>query len=287
MVAGRGDRIYQAFIALFLLIVGLISVFPILYVVSVSITPFSEVIKHGGFLIIPRSVTFEAYRHLLTDPASLLPGAFGISVQVTVIGTVVNLVLNALLAFALSKKGMPLRSAMLFFVVFTMLFNGGLIPTYLIVKSTGLLNTIWSLIVPTAVAAFNVLLMKSFFENLPEELFESAHLDGATEFSQLTRIALPLSLPVIATVGLFYMVGHWNVFLQAVLYISNPDLQPLQVVVRKMLLAMQEVDSQRAAVPALTMRMAAIVLVSLPVIAVYPFLQKYFTQGMLIGAVKG
>jgi putative aldouronate transport system permease protein len=287
MVRGKGDIAYQTLIALFLIGISILSVFPILYVISVSITPFSEVIKHGGFMIIPRSVTFEAYRQLLTDPASLLPRAFGISAQVTAIGTTLNLVLTVLLAFALSKKGMPARSIMLFFIVFTMLFNGGMIPTYLIVKATGLINTTWSLIIPSAVAAFNVLLMKSFFENLPEELFESAHMDGASEWTQLIRIALPLSMPVMATVGLFYLVGHWNEFFHAILYISNPELHPIQVVVRKMLLSMQDVDSQANAVPATTMRMAAVVLVSIPVIVVYPFLQKYFTQGMMLGAIKG
>jgi putative aldouronate transport system permease protein len=287
MVKGRGDYVYQSLIAFILIAVSIITFFPVLYVIVVSITPFSEVIKHGGFLIIPRSITFEAYRYLLTDPSSPLPRAFAISLQVTVIGTLLSLILNVLLAFAVSKKGMPGRSTLLFLIVFTMLFSGGMIPTYLVVKSTGLLNTTWSLILPSAVAAFNVLLMKSFFENLPEELFESARMDGASVLTQLVRIALPLSLPALATVGLFYMVSRWNEFLQAILYITNPDLYPLQVVVRKMLLAMQELESTRTAVPPLTMRMAAIVIVSAPVIVVYPFVQKYFNQGMLLGAVKG
>lgn len=169
-----------------------------------------------------------------------------------------------------------------------MLFSGGLIPTYLVVQSMGLLNSVWALIVPGAIATFNVLVMKSFFENLPEELFESARIDGAKEFRILWRIVLPLSIPSVMTVGLFYMVGHWNSFFSAVLYITDTDLYPLQVVIRNMLLLSQSSELQaEVTVPTAAMQMAAVILGSLPIIAVYPFIQKHFTKGMLLGAIKG
>jgi putative aldouronate transport system permease protein len=285
LVKAKDEVLFQGLTFTILLVIAVVSVFPLMYVFAMSITPFSEVLRHGGFLVIPRQITFEAYATLLSN--SQLPQSFKVTVIITVLGTAINLILTTLLAFAVSKRQLPGRSALLFMVVFTMLFNGGLIPTYLIVKDTGLMDTIWAMMIPNAIASFNVLLMKSFFENLPEELFESAQMDGASEFTQLLRIAVPLSTPVMATVGLFYLVSHWNEFFQAVMYITKAELHPVQVVVRKMLLAAQSTENPESAVPATTIRMAAVVLVSIPVVVVYPFLQRYFAKGMLLGAVKG
>ncbi|RRJ63419.1 carbohydrate ABC transporter permease [Paenibacillus oralis] len=286
MVTGRSDKIFNAAVYLILVAVAAISLFPLLYVVSMSLTPYSEVIKNGGFVVVPRSLSFEAYNRILADPA--LGKSMLVTLFVTIVGTAFNLALNTLAAYPLSRKNLKGRTFFLLYIVFTMLFSGGLIPTYLVVQSLGLLNSVWALIVPGAIATFNVLVMKSFFENLPEELFESARIDGAKEFRILWRIVLPLSIPSVMTVGLFYMVGHWNSFFSAVLYITDTDLYPLQVVIRNMLLLSQSSELQaEVTVPTAAMQMAAVILGSLPIIAVYPFIQKHFTKGMLLGAIKG
>ncbi|GIO13460.1 protein LplC [Cohnella xylanilytica] len=286
MVTGTADKWFNSVVYLILAAVAAASIFPLLYVVSMSLTPYSEVVKNGGFVIVPRSLSFEAYNRIFADPA--LGRSMLVTVFVTVVGTAVNLLLTTVAAYPLSRRKLQGRSFFLLFIVITMLFNGGLIPTYLIVQSLGLLDSVWALIVPGAIATFNVLVMKSFFENLPEELFESARIDGAQEFRILWQIVLPLSVPSVLTVGLFYMVGHWNSFFSAVLYITDRELYPLQVVIRNMLLLTQSNELQaEVTVPTAAMQMAAVIAGSLPIIAVYPFIQKHFTKGMLLGAIKG
>lgn len=286
MVVGSSDKVFNIVVYTLLALVAVISIFPLLYVISVSLTPYSEVIKNGGFIVIPRRISFEAYHRIFADPA--LGRSMLVSIFVTIVGTFINIILTTIAAYPLSRKNLRGRTFFLLFIVITMLFNGGLIPTYLIVRSLGLLDTVWSLIVPGAIATFNVLIMKSFFENLPEELFESARIDGAQELRILLQIAIPLSIPSIMTVGLFYMVGHWNSFFSAVLYITDSSLHPLQVIIRNMLLLTQSSELQaEVTVPTAAMQMAAVISGSLPIIAVYPFLQKHFTKGMLLGAVKG
>ncbi|GIP03202.1 carbohydrate ABC transporter permease [Paenibacillus sp. JNUCC32] len=286
MVRGLDDKIFNAIIYVILGICGLVAILPILYVVSVSITPFGEVLRNGGFILFPKEITFSAYRTLLTE--SNIPKAFQITVLITVIGTAVNLVLTALMAYPLSRRNLPGRNFFLLMIVFTLLFSGGLIPTYLVVKSMGLLDSIWSMILPNAIWSFNVLIMKSFFEGLPEELFESARMDGAKEFRILLQIVTPLSVPVLLTVGLFYLVGHWNEFFQAIFYVTDRTLYPLQVVVREILMQSQQpLENAENMMPTQTMQMASVMIASLPVIVIYPFLQKHFTKGMLLGSIKG
>ncbi|MGG3508597.1 carbohydrate ABC transporter permease [Paenibacillus lautus] len=286
MVRGLDDKIFNTIIYVILGLCGLIAILPILYVVSVSITPFGEVLRNGGFILFPKEITFSAYRTLLTE--SNIPKAFQITVLITVIGTAVNLVLTGLMAYPLSRRNLPGRNFFLLMIVFTLLFSGGLIPTYLVVKSMGLLDSIWAMILPNAVWSFNVLIMKSFFEGLPEELFESARMDGAKEFRILLQIVMPLSLPVLLTVGLFYLVGHWNEFFQAIFYVTDRTLYPLQVVVREILMQSQQpLENAENMMPTQTMQMASVMIASLPVIVIYPFLQKHFTKGMLLGSIKG
>ncbi len=192
------------------------------------------------------------------------------------------------MAYPLSRRNLPGRNFFLLMIVFTLLFSGGIIPTYLVVKSLGLLDSIWAMILPNAIWSFNVLIMKSFFEGLPEELFESARMDGAKEFRILLQIVTPLSIPVLLTVGLFYLVGHWNEFFQAIFYVTDRTLYPLQVVVREILMQSQQpLENAENMMPTQTMQMAAVMIASLPVIIIYPFLQKHFTKGMLLGSIKG
>lgn len=286
MVKGTNDRFFNSIVYVLLAIVAVSCLFPILYVVSVSLTPYSEVIKNGGFQVIPQKLTFDAYRSLLIERT--LPKSMGVSVVITILGTALSLLLTLLGAYPLSRKNLPGRTPILLFIVFTMLFSGGLIPTYLVVKDLGLTNTIWAMIVPNALATFNMLIMKTFFESLPEELFESARIDGAREFRILWKIAIPLSIPSLMTIGLFYMVAQWNTFFSAIIYITNRELHPLQVVVRNMLTMSQSTEMVAEAImPTMTLQMAAVVIASLPIILVYPFIQKHLTKGMMIGAIKG
>jgi len=286
MVRSFEDKVFNAVVYSVLVFCALIAVFPLMYVVSVSITPFGEVLRNGGFILIPKEITFTAYRTLLTE--SNIPQAFQVTVFITVVGTAINLVLTALMAYPLSRKNLPGRNWFLLMIVFTLIFNGGLIPTYLTVKDVGLLDTVWAMILPNAIWSFNVLIMKSFFEGLPEELFESARMDGAKEFRILLQIVTPLSVPVILTIGLFYLVGHWNEFFQAVFYVTDRTLFPLQVVVREILMQSQQpLENADNVTPTQTMQMASVILASLPVLVVYPFIQKHFTKGMLLGSIKG
>ncbi|NGP44600.1 carbohydrate ABC transporter permease [Bacillaceae bacterium SIJ1] len=287
MVKGKGDKLFDYAVFIILGLVGASAVLPLLFVLSVSVTPFGEVLKNGGYILFPKSITFDAYEQLLSQ--AKIPNAFKVTVFITVVGTLINLILTTLMAYPLSRKNLPGRGFFLFIVVFTLLFNGGLVPTYLIVKETGLINSVWAMIIPNAIWSFNILIMKSFFENLPNELFESARIDGAMELRILWQIVLPLSLPVMMTIGLFYMVGHWNEFFQAIMYVTDQSLYPLQVVVRDILMQNQDqlnanVDNM---VPTSTMQMAAVIIASVPIILVYPFIQKHFTKGMLLGSIKG
>ncbi|WP_135554140.1 carbohydrate ABC transporter permease [Paenibacillus cymbidii] len=284
MVSGAKDRVFDAFVAAALIVVILIVLFPLFFVVSSSLTPYSEVLKNGGFILIPHALSFEAYATLLNQ--AQIPRAFVVTVIVTVVGTLVNLLLTVFTAYPLSRRQTPLRQTFLFVVVFTLLFSGGLIPTYLIVKSTGLLNSIWAMIIPTAISPFNVLLMKSFFQEIPDDLFEQARIDGASETRIMRSIVLPVSLPSVMTIGLFYAVGHWNEFFQAIFYISKRELYPLQVLIRQILTAGESLDNVDIKVPTMSLQMASIVLASIPVIAVYPFVQKHFVKGVMLGAVK-
>lgn len=286
MVKGAEDRVFDWSIVIILSLIGLSVILPLVSVVSMSVTPLTEVIRNGGFVFLPKGFTLEAYKALFQEDR--IPRAFSVTLFITVIGTLINMLLSVLMAYPLSKKYLPGRKAFTLYIVFTMLFNGGMIPTYIVVKQVGLINNIWSMILPGAIWTFNVLLIKSFFENMPDEIFESAKIDGAGEFRILSIIVIPLSLPVMVTVGLFYMVGNWNQFWSAILYINDANKQPLQVVVRAMILQTQSnIENVDVKLPTETLKMAAVIFASAPIIAVYPFLQKYFIKGLMLGAVKG
>lgn len=283
---GKKERLYLFFVYSILTLTALSVIFPLLYVVSVSLTPYTEVLKNGGFTIIPSKINFNTYAAFLED--SKIPRSYLVTIFITVVGTFVNLLVTTLMAYPLSKKNMPLRNILLMLILFTMLFGGGIIPTYLIVKGTGLIDSVWAMIIPGSVATFYLLIMKTFFENMPESLDEAAKIDGASELRILWQIVLPLSMPIMATVGLFYSVSHWNEFFAAIIYISDNSLHPLQVILRGMLnqSELPELDFERV-VPTESLQMAAVVLSTLPIVVVYPFIQKYFTQGAMLGSVKG
>lgn len=286
---GWNEKLWDIGIWGVLMLLSIVILLPLWYVVITSLVPFEIWSKTGGTLFVsPTEISFAAYRQLLT--AGQLPRAFLVSLYVTVLGTVLNLIVTTLLAYPLSKKEFRLRNPLLLLVLFTLLFNGGLVPTYLVVRGLRLTNTYWALMLPNLVSAFNLLVMKSFFQNLPQEIEEAARIDGASDWQVLWRIVLPLSRPILATIGLFYAVAHWNAFFDAILYISDARMQPLQVVLRTILtegnLAEYSDITAVEVVPIASLRMAAVVLTTIPVLLIYPFLQRYFTSGVLLGSVK-
>ncbi|MNC16097.1 L-arabinose transport system permease protein AraQ [compost metagenome] len=230
----------------------------------------------------------EAYQYLIHNPGFIQ--AFKSSVLITAVGTLINITLTSVMAYGLSESWIKGRSVVNFMIMFTMLFSGGLIPSYLIVDGLHLIDTYWALWLPAAIAPFNVIVMRSFFGSLPYELKESARIDGCGEWRMFATIILPLAKPAIATFTLFYMVGNWNTYFSAVIYLNNQSQWPLQVFLRQMLILNDEkVGQLNEALFTYTpaARMAAILITALPLLAIYPFLQKHFNKGMLVGSVKG
>ncbi|WP_248926041.1 carbohydrate ABC transporter permease [Paenibacillus hamazuiensis] len=276
---------------LFLGIVGLVSVLPFIYVIAGSFASDTELTKRAVFLI-PEEFTVSAYRYIFSTD-TILKSIWN-SLYITVVGTVVNLLFTVTIAYSLSKRGLMGRNTVLNLIVFSMLFGGGLIPTYLVVRELHMLDTYWALIIPGAISAFNLIIVKNFFQELPQELEEAAKIDGCTELGLLWKIVLPLSMPVLATFTLFYAVGHWNNFFSALLYINDPSKWPLQVMLRQIVLLSQvaagdaqTVDYNYVKEAEQSIKMAVIVVGTIPILLVYPFLQKHFAKGVLIGSVKG
>jgi putative aldouronate transport system permease protein len=265
-------------------------VIPFLYIMAVSVSlPYQS--ASGAFYIIPEQWTWEAYRYLLS--ASDFVRAIGNTVFITVAGTLCSLIFSITLAYALSKKVIPLRRTILLLIFFTLIFDSGLIPNYLLVKELGLLNSYWSLILPTVTNAFTLLIMKSFFQGLPESIEEAATIDGAGDFRILFHVVIPLSMPIIATFSLFFMVERWNEFFHAIIYISDPSLWPIQPLLRQMVMvgtsnlsAEAAFEQQSSQTLGANMKMAAILVAMAPIVIVYPFLQRFFAQGSMLGSVK-
>lgn len=289
-MAGKagGIKMGQVSIHIVLIFVAVVTLFPFLYVLLVSVTPTVELPNVSkSILYFPRSLDFAAYEQIFQTDT--IPQGFKISIIVTVLGTLLSLMVTVLTAYPLSRKDLPGREALLFMIVFTILFNGGLIPTYLVVKSLKLIDKIWALIIPSLVSAFNLVIIKNYFLTIPDSLEESVKLDGANDFVILFRIMLPLSAPMLATITLFYAVGYWNAFFNAILYINNTRLHPLQVVLRRILFSSvgdQILDIETHKASMMNVRMAVIIVTTVPILLVYPFLQKYFTQGILLGSIK-
>lgn len=281
---------------LFVLISGLCLI-PFLLLFSSSITDEQSIIQHG-YSLLPRTVSFESYKFLFRD-SMMIVHAYGISIIVTVLGTLVSLIVISLLAYPISRKDMPLRNFLSFFVFFTMLFNGGLVPTYLVYTHIfDIKNTIWALIIPGLLLnAFYVILMRTFFTiSIPAPVIESAYMDGAGEFRIFYQIVLPLSLPVLATVGLFQTIHYWNDWFNGLIYITDSKLYSIQNLLNRILLDIQYLKNnaqdsnqleQMANIPSEGVRMAIAVMGVIPILIAYPFFQKYFVKGLTVGAVKG
>ncbi|MDQ8707926.1 carbohydrate ABC transporter permease [Streptomyces sp. LHD-70] len=274
----------------FLVIVAMIVAvgYPFLLAIGTSLATKAELAANGGYVLLPEQPTLEAYRVVLSG--GVITRAALVSVVVTVVGTALSLLCTICLAYGLSRPGTFAGKPLLLIVVGTFLFTPGIIPSYLVVQELGMLDTYGAMVAPIMLNAFNVIVVRAFFQSVPEELHEAARLDGAGELTILCRIVLPLSKAVIAVVGMFYAVTYWNNFFNAMLYINDPDKLPLQVVLRSYVLQGDTFNAKAMGVSVLpasaSMSMAVLILAVLPIIAVYPFLQKYFVKGVLTGAIK-
>lgn len=283
------STIFDVFNHIFLGIWAIITVLPFLYVLAASFAPDSE-IKTRTFFIIPRNPTLLTYKFIFASNYFLR--SMLNSVIITVGGTLVNLFFTFTMAYALSKKHFIGRSIVLNGVIFTMLFGGGMIPTYLLVKSLGLLNSYWALWLPGAISPFNFFVVKNFFQEMPQDLEDAARIDGCTEAQVLWKIILPLSKPIIATFALFYGVGHWNSWFGALLYINDAEKWPVQLILRQIVMLSTTLASDLTQFdpnfqpPQESLKMAIIVVATLPIMLLYPWLQKYFIKGMFIGSLK-
>ncbi|MFP4977586.1 carbohydrate ABC transporter permease [Paenibacillus sp. CN-4] len=284
---------------LFNLVAGLFAllcVFPFLFVVILSFTD-ENALARDGYRLIPAEWSLEAYRYVFQSGDTLLR-SYGVTIFVTIVGTIVSLLFIALYAYAISRKSFQYRNFFAFFAFFTMLFNGGLVPTYIIVTQLlGLKDSIWALILPLAVNAFYIMILRTFYStSVPDAIIESGKIDGAGEFRIFLTLVLPLSLPGLATIALFSTLGYWNDWFNALLYIDNPNLVPLQSMLMRIETSMQFIlqNSQNSSLslealrsmPQDTSRMAMVVLATGPIIFAYPFFQRYFIQGLTVGAVK-
>jgi putative aldouronate transport system permease protein len=284
----NGNWLYHTLIYVVLAITALLCFLPFLKIFAGSFTTNDELMARR-IVFIPHHFSLDAYRTIFSN--DVIPHSLLVTVYITVLGTLINLFFTAITAYALSRRKMKAQRAIMLLIVFTMLFEGGMIPTYLVVKNLHLLNTLWAVMVPNAINAFNLILMRNFFMQLPEELFDAAKIDGCGEMTTLWKIVMPLSKAALATFALFYSVAHWNSFFTAFLYINDLDKWPIQVWLRQLIVMavgdFSDIATTADAVPTESLKMATIVVATLPILLVYPFLQKHFTKGIMVGSVKG
>ena len=269
-----------------LLLISAIMLYPAIYVIAASFSEETAILR-GDVFLFPVRAHLKAYQKVFVYP--MLWKSYSNTLLYTVLGTAINLILTVFGAWALSQKKMVGRRFFTLMCTFTMFFGGGMIPTFLVVKGLGLLNTIWGILLPGAVSTYNMILMRTFFRQIPESLVEAAELDGCKDFGVLFRIVLPLSLASLMTIGMFYAVGHWNSYFPAVMYLTtNKELNPLQIILRQVVLLNEIVENASSTenVMAEGIKYATIVVAMLPMLCIYPFVQRYFVKGVMIGSVK-
>lgn len=283
-----GYRFFQVGNGLFLGLVALSMVYPFWNLLAISLSGPGPVLA-GKVSLIPREFTLETYRQLITTNKMLK--TMGNTAYITVLGTTISLVISIAMAYPLSRSCIIARKAVLKLVVFTMLFEGGMIPTYLVVRSLGMTNTLWSLMIPVAVTPYNLIILVSFFRSIPDELEDAARIDGMNDIGILVRIFVPLSMHAVATIGLFYAVSRWNTFFTAIMYIVDMKKNPLQVILRQIIMLDEAIgDTNVDAVldmPPETKKAASLFFSVVPILCVYPWIQRYFVKGVMIGSIKG
>lgn len=289
---GGSDRLFHAAVYAFLLLLMAATLYPLLHVAFASVSEAADIVRHRGILLRPLGFDLSAYRTVLTNEAVLL--GYRNTLLIVVLGVACNMTVTCLGAFVLSRKNVLWNNAFMMMIVVTMFFSGGLIPLYLLVKGIGLLDSLWSVIIPFTVSSFNLIILRTAFMAVPDALEEAAKIDGANHFVILLRVVLPLSMPVLAVISLYYAVDKWNTWFWASVFLKNTDLFPLQLVLRQILIA----NSTEGATAGSgvsgdnyqigeTIKYATIMVATVPILCVYPFLQKYFVKGVMIGALKG
>ena len=265
--------------------------YPLIFVVSASFSNPLDVMQ-GNVILWPVNFQLDSYTMIL-QYREVFTG-YRNSIILVVLGTTINLIMTTMAAYPLSRQDLYGRGVIMKLLVFTMIFSGGMIPTFLVVQAVGLLDSIFALIIPTAIVMFNMIVMRTYFQStIPEELYEASYMDGANNIQILFMVVLPLSKAIIAVIALFYGVGHWNQFFQAILYISDRSLHPLQIILREIILLAQMQDiveiqgAEQQLIQAEGMRYSLVIIASVPVLAVYPFIQRYFVKGVMVGAIKG
>ncbi|WP_341480147.1 carbohydrate ABC transporter permease [Paenibacillus dendrobii] len=286
------DHLFEVCNIGFLALIGLATLFPIYYTVVLSFMDPTEYYQ-GKLTLFPSKWTMEAYRYLLSTRTFI--DALSVSGFLATVGTLLSLTVTSGLSYMLSRKRLRFRRPLMFLILLTILFQPGLIPSYFVVRELGLLDSVWSLIIPSLTGGWYVLLMKGFYDSIPDSLEEAARIDGCNEIGVWFKIILPLSLPAMVAFGLFYAVGYWNTFFSAVMYINDHTKWPLQVILRNMLTdptsamsgnGLQQLREGAKKMPSETLKMAAVVVTTLPIMLVYPFLQKHFAKGAMVGSVK-
>ena len=286
-----GEKIFDSANVVFLTVFSLVTLYPFLYVIFASVSVSDELMKHVGALFMPLGFSWAAYKATLANPMIL--SGYANTIFVVVVGTLYNIIMTSMGAYILSRKNFFWKKTIIAMVLVTMYFGGGLIPKYLLIQNLGMTNTLWALIIPEAISTWNLFIMRTFFMGIPDSLEESAKLDGANDFTVLLKVILPLSMPVIAVMLLYYGVAHWNTWFDAMIYIRKRSLYPLQLVLREILI-INSTDSmmsdagiaERSSVSE-TIKYATIMVATLPILFAYPWLQKYFVKGVMIGALKG
>ncbi|MBQ8230515.1 MAG: carbohydrate ABC transporter permease [Lachnospiraceae bacterium] len=287
------DKVFYSAVTVFLTFMGLIVLYPLINVVSCSFSKPEAVIS-GDVILLPVEFTLEGYMAVFRTNRVLL--GFRNSAFYTVAGTLINLFMTIICAYPLSRRDLPGQGRIMMLFTFTMIFGGGMIPNYLLIKDLHMLNTVWALLIPGAIAVYHMIVMKTFFQSsIPGELLEASQIDGCTDIKYLTEVVLPLSKSIIAVVTLYYAVGHWNAYFSAFMYLSDQNLYPLQLFLREILIsskvdaAMLADDISNKASYGLeyVLKYSLIVVATVPMLIIYPFVQKHFVKGVMIGAVKG
>lgn len=285
------EKVFHVINFLLLTFVLVLSIYPVLYVIFASFSRSDLLIAHSGILLKPLGFSADAYIKVFQNESIIR--SYGITLLLVVVGTFVNLLLSVFAAYFVSKKKLYARNFVMFFMLFTMYFSGGLVPLYLAVKSYGLYDSFWALVLPTAISVFNVIVLRTAFTALPDSLEESAEIDGAGAFTILFRILVPLIKPTLTVICLYYLVGHWNAWFNAMIFLQDSDKFPLQLVLRNILIENSDkemtigVTNDNAFAVSESLKYAVIVVSILPIMILYPILQKYFEKGVMIGAVKG
>lgn len=286
-----GDRTFNTVVVILLIIVNILMLYPFIYVLSVSVSDPNSVIR-GEVILLPKGFSKFAYEQILTYP--LFTKAYLNTIFYASVGTVLTLLMTILAAYPLSMEKLRSRGVISFFYVFTMFFSGGMIPTFLVVKNLHLLDKRMAVIIVAILGAWNVIICRSFLQTIPKSLHESAYIDGANDWTILFRIILPLSKPVLSTIALFSIVGFWNDFFSALLYLNDRNKYPLQMILRNILINSEMIAKEPGAVrdvsnstATMSLKTASIVVTIIPVLCVYPFIQKYFVKGVMIGSIKG